>query len=319
MKQTSIGKRKNLIFSIKLAFGSAILLASSLGVSFAATGDILYQNCASGGTCTGAGSNNGWTRTVVSSGCHSGECLKLVGTKNTNTNAPGYGAGNTSIASTSVKGKKEITISQWVKYNKDVSGISGGNMKLDRAYTGSSATNFFATGISPSFGNDYYMGAMTGTMINKASWFSMVESSKNKAYPVNIGNGTYTVNGYIKGSITSSGPQALGTTWVKVTKWLRLPTTSNGTNGAVKVWIGNNLMYELTNVGYTSSYMGGTTFTKVSFYPSSEATESFEHWEDEMIIYEGYVPPGASGDNGPSIPPVTNTSPLTVEDFKLDN
>jgi hypothetical protein len=78
-------------------------------------------------------------------------------------------------------------------------------------------------------------------------------------------------------------------------------------------------MYELTNVGYTSSYMGGTTFTKVSFYPSSEATESFEHWEDEMIIYEGYVPPGASGDNGPSIPPVTNTSPLTVEDFKLDN
>jgi len=37
---------------------------------------------------------------------------------------------------------------------------------------------------------------------------------------------------------------------------------------------------------------GGTDyFTKVLFYPSSEAAEPFAHWMDEMVIYEGLVPP----------------------------
>jgi hypothetical protein len=314
MKQMLIGKKRNLISSLKLAFMSGLLLASSFDSSFAATGDTLYQNCTSSGGCTGAGSNTGWVRTVVSSGCYSGSCLKLVGSHNSNNGL--YGAGSTSISNTSVKGKKEITISQWVKYNKDVNSIDGGNMKLDRAYSGE---KFYATSISPSFGNDYYMGAMKGTMINKASWFEMVESTKNKDYPVNNGNGTYSVNGYIKGKITSGGPTACGTSWVKVTKWIKLPTTDTGTNGAVKIWIGDQLLYELINVGAFSSYPIGTTFKSLSFYPSSEAKEPFEHWVDEMIIYEGYVPPSGSGDNGSSTPPVTNTSPSTVVDFKLDN
>lgn len=302
--QTYIPFKKILSCALIIFFGAVSVFSVPLP-SFAANGDILYQNCTASGGCTGAGSNNGWTRTVVSSGCYSGQCLKLVGTKNTNSNAAGYGAGSTSIPNTSVNGKREITISQWVKYNKDVNGISGGNMKLDRAYSGS---KFFATSITPSFGNDYYMGAMKGTMINKASWFDMVESTNNKSYPVNNGNGTYTVNGYIKGKITSGGPTAPGTTWVKVTKWLRLPTTDTGTNGAVKVWIGNQLLYELINVGAYSSYPIGTTFKSLSFYPSSEATEPFEHWTDEMIIYEGYVPP--SGDTTPPpAPPAPDPTP----------
>ena len=41
-----------------------------------------------------------------------------------------------------------------------------------------------------------------------------------------------------------------------------------------------------------------TAFSGFTFYPSSEAGEAFEHWMDEMIIYEGYVPP-----NGEPIQP----------------
>ncbi len=317
MKQMLPGKTWNLIFSLKLALMSGILVASSPNIGFAATGDILYQNCTSSGSCTGAGSNNGWTRSVVSSGCKSGSCLKLVGSLNSNNGL--YGAGSTSLGTTSVKGKTQITISHWTKYSEDANSISDGNIKLDRAYTGSSASNFYATSISPSFGKDLYMGAMVGTMINKASWFDMVESTDNSAYPVKNANGTYTVDRYIKGSITSSGPQAPGTSWVKVTKWLKLPSTPSGRDGAVKVWIGNDLIYELINAGYSSQYMGGTTFTKLNFYPSSEATEPFEHWEDEMIIYEGYVPPSGSDDDQVSTPPDTNALPSAVADFKLNN
>lgn len=318
MKQVLLGKKRNLISPLKLAFLSAMLVTSSLGSGFAATGDILYQNCSSAGSCNGAGSADGWVRTVEKSGCRSGSCLKLVGVANPNT--PGkYGAGNTNISTTSVKGKTEITISQWTKYDEDVNAISGGNMKLDRPYTGGNL-DFYATSISPSLGYDFYMGAMVGTMINKASWFDMVESTDNKSYPERNGNGSYDVNGYIKGNITSAGPQAPGKTWVKITKWLRLPTTSTGNDGAVKVWIGDDLLFELTNAGYRSVYAGGTTFTKVSLYPSSEANEPFEHWQDEMIIYEGYVPPSASGDNGAAVlPPVSNTGPLAVTGFQQDN
>jgi hypothetical protein len=309
-----ICKKGNLKFPLKLVFMSAMLVASSFDSSFAATGDILYQNCTTAGGCTGAGSAGGWTRTVETSGCYTGSCLKLVGTVNPY-NTSIYGAGSTSLPASGVAGKTEITISQWVKYDEDVNSISSGNMKLDRAYTGGNL-DFYATSITPSFGKDFYMGAMKGTMINKASWFDMVESSDNRDYPANNGDGTYDVNGYIKGSITSGGPQAPGTKWVRVTKYLRLPTTSGGNNGAVKVWIGDDLLFELTDAGYSTQYAGGTTFTSLNFFPSSEAGEPFEHWGDEMIVYEGYVPPS---DNGASVPPVTNTLPSAVSGLQEEN
>lgn len=305
MKQILIGKRKNLIFSIRLVFGAAILLASSLGVSFAATGDILYQNCAPGGKCTGAGSNNGWTRTVVSSGCHSGECLKLVGTVNTNPNAIGYGAGSTSITGSGITNKSEITVSYWIKTNKDASSISGGNLKDLRFFVGS--TQYTASSLVPHYGKDFYMDRTIGT-IRPASWFSMVTSSDNKDYPIDNGNGTYySWNGYIRGKIEAGGPSDIGTKWQQVTKWIKLPTSSGSQDGACKVWIGNQLALDISNFKMKDS--GSLPyFTKFTLYPSSEATEPFEHWMDDVVILEGYVPPGGAATT-PSTPPTTVPSP----------
>ena len=308
-----MGKKKNLTFSLKLAFGSAILLASSLGISFAGTGDILYQNCAPGGSCTGAGSSNGWTRTVVSSGCHSGECLKLVGTVNTNPSAVGYGAGNTSIASSSIAKKSEITVSYWIKLNKDSNSIKGGNFKDLRFYVGS--TQYTASSLIPHFGRDFYMDRTIGT-IRPASWFTMITNTTNRDYPIDNGDGTYySWNGYIMGDIETGGPGGLGTTWQHVTKWIKLPTTSTAQNGACKVWIGNQLALDITNIKMKDS--GSLPyFTKFTLYPSSEATEPFEHWMDDVVISEGYVPP--SGATTTPSTTVNSTPPTTQPSAPAD-
>jgi hypothetical protein len=311
LKQILIGKNKNLIFSLKLAFWSVTLLAASLGSSFAATGDILYQNCASEGSCTGAGSNDGWTRTVVSSGCRSGSCLKLVGTLNTNPNARGYGAGNTAFGATGVSGKKEITVSHWVKTS--ATSIKEANFKFTRLYVGSSS--YTASEIAPSPSSDLYTGSMIGTL-RPAPWFKMVTYDNNIGYPKDNGDGTYySHNGYIAGNFQSGSPTWTGPTWVKWTKWVRLPSTLTASDGACKIWIGDQLVLDIYNFKY-KDLNSGLAFTKLTWYPSSEAAVPFEHWEDEMIVYEGYVPPGGAGTPSPA--PDKDIPPSTPVDFKKE-
>jgi len=302
MKQILIGKKKNLIFSLKLAFMSATLLASSFVSSFAATGDILYQNCTTSGSCKGAASNNGWSRTVVSSGCHSGECLKLVGTVNTNPKAPGYGAGNTSI-SVPLSGHNEITVQYWVKYDENARSISGGNIKNFIPYI--SSTTRWGTVIASHFGRDFRISHIKGTA-RPAPWFPLVATAN---YSPSNGDGSYdSWNGYTMGDITL--PQKPGTTWVKYTVYLKLPTTLTGTNGIAKVWYNGQLMLDMKNCSIKES--GGTTkFTKLTFYSSSEATEPFEHWMDDMIVYAGYVPPSGAG----YVPPSDAVDPAPIENI----
>jgi hypothetical protein len=311
MKQILIGKKKNLIFSLKLAFMSATLLATSLGSSFAATGDILYQNCTTSGNCTGAGSNNGWTRTVVSSGCHSGQCLKLVGTVNTNSGAPGYGAGNTSIGVPGVSGHDEITVQYWVKYDENARSMSGGNLKNFIPYI--SSTTRWGTVIAPHVGRDFRLSHITGTF-KSVPWFTPVTTDTNRAYSTDNGDGTYySGGGYTMGDITL--PQKPGTTWVKYTVYLKLPTTLTGTNGIAKVWYNDQVMFDMRNCSIKES--GGTTkFTRLTFYSSSEAKEPFEHWMDDMIVYEGYVPPSGAPAPAPAPAPIENIVPLAPEGFQ---
>lgn len=291
------------IFLFSTVFALGIPLQSS-----AANGDIIYQNCASGGSCMGAGSGNGWTRTVVSSGCYSGQCLKLVGTRNTNSGAAGYGAGNTSLNSSSIAGYREVTVSYWIKLSKKGTSISGGNFKGTRLYTG--GETYWISDIVPHFGGDFYTSAILGT-IRPASWFKMVTDTHNKDYPTDNGNGTYTSSkGWIKGTIQSGGPTPPGTSWVRVTKWARLPSTNTSSDGAIKIWFGDKLALDIYNAKFKYT-TNASKFSAISFYPSSEASEPFEHWMDEMIIYEGYVPP--SGDSTPPptppAPPVPDPTP----------
>lgn len=278
-----------------LSFIFLLLYASPV---ISATGDLLYSNCAGGNCCASpidcgqTGSNTGWIRTVETNGCRSGNCLKLVGLYKTG-DGSAYGNGNTAMFTSAVAGKREITVSTWVKYNKLASSIAGGNIKLSRPYTG--GETFWGSDIIPNVlsggGNygGYYISTMLGTF-TKAPWFNLRLDTSTS--PNDNGDGTYTsTDGWIMGNIVSGGPTPPGATWQKVTKYLKLPSTSTAADGVMKLWIGDELMLHVYNSKF--KYAGNaSTFSEISFYPSSEAEEPFEHWMDEMVIYEGYVPPG---------------------------
>jgi len=68
-----------------------------------------------------------------------------------------------------------------------------------------------------------------------------------------------------------------------------MPSSDISNDGEIKMWVDEELIYHAYNC---DRHSGGTNnFTGMNFYPSSEASEDFEHWMDEMVIYEGYVPP----------------------------
>ena len=71
-----------------------------------------------------------------------------------------------------------------------------------------------------------------------------------------------------------------------------MPTNQNSGDGEYKLWIDETLVFSAYNIDRDND---GTAdyFTSLNFYPSSEAGEAFEHWIDEMVIYEGYIPPSS--------------------------
>jgi hypothetical protein len=140
----------------------------------------------------------------------------------------------------------------------------------------------------------------------------------SSAYAQKNSDGTYTNNdGWLKGNIELGATQRPGTTWVKFTVYYNLPSSTSAFDGKLKVWVNNQLIIDLWGAGLKDS--GSLTkFTKLSFYSSSEAGEFFEHWMDEMVIFEGYVPP--DGSKAPieteSDSPVSTSLPSAPEDFK---
>lgn len=267
---------------MRYLYTTLVLLLCAVA-SHAATGDIIYQNCTSAGGCSGAGSNTGWVRTVETSGCHTGSCLKLVASLNSGTGL--YGAGNTSITAGAISGHDEVTITYYVKYDERSDAISGGNIKMFIPYVGGSLR--YGTVIMPHHGAEYYVSRVIGTF-TPASWF---DPATYVNYSVDNGDGTFTSSvGYTKGSFDDTAPAYPGSTWVKMTHYMKLPTTPTGTDGLMKVWVNNDLMIDFSTCKMAETG-SETQFSSFTFYSSSEADEPFEHWMDEMVIYEGYVPP----------------------------
>jgi hypothetical protein len=289
------GKIYAKFFRVQYAFAitcSSVALSLCATAGNAASGDILYQNCTSGTTCSGAASKNGWNRTVQTTGCQSGSCLKLVGTANNGK----YGSGNTSITASGISGKKEITVTYWIKFNKSSRSIKSGNIKAFRPLTGSS---YYFANMGPHFGWDYYGSVNSGPM----TVTDKVTSVKtNTGYSKSLGGYNYNnPDGRFDLKFTAGGHSGFGAYWTKVRHWMKLPTTLGGSNGESKIWINEQLIATFTN--QKASKNAQTTFGGFTFYPSSEAGEPFEHWMDEMIVYDGYVPPGGTTNPAPASPP----------------
>jgi hypothetical protein len=91
----------------------------------------------------------------------------------------------------------------------------------------------------------------------------------------------FTVNGY----------KNFGTTWRNVRQYLKMPTSATSNDGVWKIWVDNVLLLSAT---FNRHDEGNDVLSQLTFYPSSDAREPFEHWMDDMIIYEGYVSPDGS-------------------------
>jgi hypothetical protein len=268
-----------------------ILLSSVLipSQSFAATGDVIFSGC--GSTCSDsyAGSANGWRRTVEKSGCVSGECLKL----DASWNGARYGAGSTRITVGSVNGHDEITIVYYVKLNPGNRSLKDANIKGVRLYTSSSAYIFSTNDGHFSF--DQYQSYTSALTMESLGGLAGVK--QNSSYCRNNGDSTY--NCPVRYDIqfkTKDGKEGYPSgVWRKVRYWVKLPSSASSRGGESKLWIDEEPIMHTYNVRGASDARG--TFSSMTFYPSSEAGTKFEHWLDEMTIYEGYVPP--SGDDSP--------------------
>jgi hypothetical protein len=274
-------------YALAITYSSAAL-AICASIGNAASGDILYQNCTSGTTCSGAGSKSGWTRTVQTTGCQSGSCLKLVGSSYNGK----YGAGSTSIGASGISGKKEITVTYYIKFNKSSRTIKSGNIKAFRPSTGES---YYFANMGPHFGWDYYGSVNSGPMTVTSKVISV---KTNTGYSVPLGGYNYNnPDGRFDIKFTAGGHSGYGAYWTKVRHWIKLPTTLGASNGESKIWINEELIATFTN--QKASSKAQATFGGFTFYPSSEAGEPFEHWMDEMIVYDGYMPPGGATGSTP--------------------
>lgn len=277
---------------IALACCLSATLMSHLVPSFAATGDILYQNCAGEG-CVGADPSVTYlTRSVETSGCQSGNCLKVVGSYNSGGGLYG-GSSQLSIPASGISGKNEITVVYYTKFSK--ANISAGNLKSIRPYVGGPNYYFGAT-VTQHWTNDLYFSTNNGTT-RPESEFTCRDNGYDDTYMVANGDGTYdTAKGRISGSFdfsSTGGQDGFGAYWTKVRHWIKLPFTITATDGEMKVWINGELAFHSYDLSHYSVYGDPpqSTFSGFTFYPSSEAGEPFEQWMDEMIVYEGYVPP----------------------------
>ena len=285
-------KQSKLILQSKITMGTyfflrvigctLMILVLYFSTCFATTGDILYQNCVGSG-CTGAGSGTGYIRTVETSGCLTGSCLKFDALERSGA----WGTGSAALyTGSAINGQTEITVVYSEKFSKIARSISGGNIKSIRPYINGSSY-VFAT-VIPWFGRDFYQSYQFGTITFTDAYTPYVCSQPYHTECVDDnGNGTYSAS---HGRIIGNAAHAtFGTTWVTVRQHIKLPTTTTSEDGAATMWINGELAYSLVDGDMPDDRF--PPFTGFSFYPSSEASEDFDHWMDDMVIYEGYVSP----------------------------
>jgi hypothetical protein len=272
--------------------------------SYAAAENVIFSACGSSCSDSYAGSARGWRRTVERSGCVSGECLKL----DASPNGSRYGAGSTRINVRNVSGHDEITIVYYVKLNPGNRSLKDANIKGVRLYTSDTAY-IFSTNDGHFSWDQYQSYTSSLTMKNSGG---LVGVKQHPDYCRSNGGGTYDCP--VRYDIqfkTKDGKEGYPSgVWRKVRYWVKLPSSASSRDGESKLWIDEQPIFHADNVRRDPD--GRDTFTLMTFYPSSEAGAKFEHWLDEMTVYEGYVPP--SGDDSPPPKP----TPEDPEKTQLD-
>ena len=284
-------------------FSLFMLLAASQG--FAATGQELFNCTFKDGTSvaesvSGCGakdfydSNFPHARLVASGGHDGGRYLSY------NYPNAGYEVGDYFNIPVN---RKEITLVYWEKYDVGDRVSNNWNCKGTRAYTNADGGGAFIGAIMSRWGAASWQQGVfySANMTTTSAVTSVIGGS---SYCTATGTNTYKCGGdgvYGAAAVNWAG---FGTAWHKIRAYYKMPTTKTSNDGLTTVWIDEKPLYYLTGIGgpppnYTT--VPWTDYiTHVRVHPSDDFFEqandkvAFNHGYDDIVIYEGYVPPGTT-------------------------
>jgi hypothetical protein len=115
-----------------------------------------------------------------------------------------------------------------------------------------------------------------------------------------------------------------GTNWRHIRVYVKIPTNDSSSDGATTVWINDELFYTLTNITRGDSWgsLPGGWYPYVSaitFHPSDDFYSTgvaFYHYWDDIVVYEGYVPP-TGGDTTPPTTTISTSDPSNISSDTL--
>jgi hypothetical protein len=263
----------------------AVLL---LPVGSAQGATILGQDC--GADC--ATTDFASLHIVTGSECYpggTGECAKTVCS---GTPCSAYGPFDIDITPT-----REVTYVYYERFSAQPTWCGGGS-KSSRPF-------FTATSEAPG-GRDFY-GAPITFHCNAAGCGmygnAFLEADVTYGPRVTSHNEDYCPNGHCQpivgdgfasvavtwANLNGDGISNMGTVWRKIRNHIRLPSSNTAADGAWTIWVDEEMIWSLTNV--TVSWMQIPLIRQIRFLPQDDSCIPYDHYEDEITIYSGYVGP----------------------------
>lgn len=272
----------------------------------AATGDVLFKctfdeaGATAGAVVTACGGNPGTMDSaaqIVSGGHDGGKAVSYY--------YPNNGGEIVNLFRTAPLNRQEITVDYWEKFDVDPSKSTIWNVKSIRPYIGTGGNDYFGALISLWSGGMLYQSPM-GEGSALLTTTSKVTSVKLDQYGTDYCSSTGTTSEYICPHVHMAlgWTSGLGTSWHRMTMYVKSPSGVNSADGAIKLWIDGTLIYSIVNMPPSSLWTAGWTPTikTISFHPSDDfftggdATWAamrfpFHHLYDDITVYEGYFPP----------------------------
>lgn len=274
-------------------------------ICLAETGDILFKctfdepGATAGAVVTSCGGNPGTmdiAAKIVSGGHDGGKAVSY--------NYPNTGGEVVNVFRTAPLNRKDITVDYWEKFDVDPSKSTIWNVKSIRPYIGTGGNDYFGALISLWSGQMLYQSPM-GESAAKLSTTNKVTSVKLDQYGTDYCSATGAneyVCPHVHMALGWSG--GFGTSWHRVTMYVKSPSGIGIADGEIKLWIDQVLIYSISNIPPSSLWSTGWTPTikNISFHPSDDfftggdATWAamrfpFNHLYDDITVYEGLFPP----------------------------
>lgn len=242
--------------------------------------------------------------------------------------------------------RQEITLDYWEKFDTDLPSSNIWNVKSVRPYVGatvSNSNNYMAGTMSRHNSSYWYQSRWGNASLDVTSAVNFVSTSSG--YCTGSGfnflcNSSQTSDGRMEVGFVN----LWGTSWHNVRMYIKVPSNNTSADGETKVWIDGTLVYTLRNITPSSNWSADWLpyTSSITFHPSDDFFEpadktncddqvhacgphtntidpakpycpwtcdkktDFHHLYDDIVVYDGYVPPAGGDIVAPASPSVLN-------------